>query len=107
MKYFHVFAVALIAAAPVTAAASGLSVYQSSCIACHKIGVAGAPKLGDKSAWKPRIDQGLDVLVEHAVLGFKGPDGRIGMPPKGGKASLSDDEVRAAVEYMVSQSKSP
>jgi len=79
--------------------------YQGSCIACHNIGVAGAPALGDKNAWQPRIAKGTELLVKHAVEGFKSPGGKIGMPAKGGKASLSNADVRAAVEYMISQSR--
>jgi cytochrome c5 len=61
--------------------------------------VAGAPKVGDKAQWGPRIAQGMDTLLQSALKG-KGA-----MPPKGGNASLSDADVRAAIEYMVSQSK--
>ena len=68
------------------------------CMACHAAGVAGAPKLGDKAAWAPRIAQGLPTLVNSAIKG-KGA-----MPPKGGSAA-PDTEVRAAVEYMVNASK--
>ena len=72
---------------------------KTSCMACHATGVAGAPKLGDKAAWAPRIKQGMDTLVQSALKG-KGA-----MPPKGGNASLSDADVRAAIEFMVSQAK--
>ena len=65
-------------------------------MACHGTGVAGAPKFGDKAAWAPRIKQGKDALHASALKG-KGA-----MPPKGGNASLSDDAVKAAVDYMVS-----
>jgi cytochrome c5 len=68
-------------------------------MACHGTGVAGAPKLGDKAAWAPRIKQGKDTLYNHALHG-KGA-----MPPKGGNASLADDAVKAAVDYMVSASQ--
>jgi len=78
---------------------SGESIYQSSCGACHSTGAAGAPKLGENAAWADRIGQGVDVLVDHAVNGFNT------MPAKGGNAALSDDEVRAAVEYIVNGSQ--
>ena len=65
---------------------------------CHGAGIAGAPKLGDKAAWAPRIEQGSAVLLEHAIKGFSGKAGM--MPAKGG-SSASDEEVKAAVEYMV------
>jgi cytochrome c5 len=81
------------------AAAEGKQVFDSTCTACHATGVAGAPKLGDKAAWGPRIQQGLDTLVHSALKG------KNAMPPKGGNASLSDAQVRAAVEFMVSQAK--
>ncbi|MFN2643855.1 MAG: cytochrome c5 family protein [Burkholderiales bacterium] len=81
------------------AAADGKKVFDSTCMACHATGVAGAPKLGDKAAWAPRVQQGMDTLLQSALKG-KGA-----MPPKGGNASLSDADVRAAIEFMVSQSK--
>ncbi len=86
-------------AAAKPAAAEGKQVFDSTGMACHATGVAGAPKLGDKAAWAPRLGQGLDTLVEHALKG------KNAMPPKGGNASLSDAQVRAAVEFMVSQAK--
>ena len=85
------------------ALADGKATYDSICFACHTTGAAGAPKLGDKANWAPRISQGLDVLKKHANEGFKGNSGF--MPAKGGNAALSDADVGAAVEYMVSQSK--
>ena len=86
-------------AKPQAAAADGKAVYDQTCVACHMQSVAGSPKLGDKAAWAPRIQQGMDTLVQSALMG-KGA-----MPPKGGNASLTDAQVRAAVEFMVSQSK--
>jgi len=73
--------------------------YQAACFACHGTGAAGAPKLGDKGAWGPRIAQGKSTLYDHAIKGFKG------MPPKGGRADLGDAVVKAIVDYMVSQGK--
>ena len=81
----------------------GESVYQRNCMACHGAGVAGAPKLGDRTAWETRIAQGDEVLVQHAIEGFKGSTGY--MPPKGGYMNLGDEEVSLAVRYMVSQVK--
>lgn len=84
-------------------AADGKSVYNKACMACHAAGVAGAPKLGDKAEWGPRIAQGNDTLYTHAIKGYQGKKGF--MPAKGGNASLSDADVKASVDYMVSQSK--
>jgi cytochrome c5 len=85
------------------AGANGKATYDSACMACHGAGVAGAPKLGDKAAWKDRIAQGNDTLYGHAIKGFQGKKGF--MPAKGGNAALKDDAVKAAVDYMVAQSK--
>jgi cytochrome c5 len=87
------------AAAKPAAGANGKAVYDKVCMVCHAQGVAGAPKLGDKAAWAPRLQQGVDALVQSVVKG-KGA-----MPPKGGNTSLGDADLRAAVEFMVSQSK--
>jgi cytochrome c5 len=81
------------------AAADGKAVYDKVCFACHQQSVAGSPKLGDKAAWAPRIQTGNNALVQAVIKG-KGA-----MPPKAGNPSLSDAEVRAAVDFMVSQSK--
>ncbi len=80
-----------------TAAVDGQKIYQTSCQACHASGVAGAPKLGDKEAWVPRIAKGNDALLSSVTNGFNA------MPPKGTCMSCSEDELRAAVEYMVGQ----
>jgi cytochrome c5 len=90
-------------AAPVVAAApakvDGKAVYDQACSVCHAAGIAGAPKVGDKAAWAPRIAQGKDTLYTHAIGGIRG------MPAKGGNASLADAEVKAAVDVMISQAK--
>ena len=97
------------APAPVTAAAPaaentlGKSVYGKTCALCHAAAVAGAPKPGDKADWGPRITQGMDVLHKHALEGFTGAKGQ--MPARGGVPTLSDDEVKAAVAFMVDQSR--
>ncbi len=104
------FAAAKTPQEPVTAAMAastpvrdGQQVYQAGCIACHAAGVAGAPKLGDKGQWATRIAKGLDTLYMSAVNGVQGTAGV--MPAKGGNPALSDAEVKAAVDYMVAQSK--
>jgi cytochrome c5 len=98
------------ASAPVAEAATlaaagdkGKQIYDSVCMACHAAGVAGAPKLGDKDAWAPRIAQGMDILHERAIKGFMGTVGM--MPPKGGRVDLPDEDVKAAVDYMVNAAK--
>ncbi len=106
MKKF-VFAAAAGAALMISAqgamAADGATIYNTVCFACHSTGAAGAPKAGDKAAWEPRIAQGMDVLKQHAVQGFKGTKGV--MPPKGGRADLPDADIEAAVEYIVSKAQ--
>ena len=91
-----------VVAAPI-AAADGAdrikTIYTASCAACHTSGAAGAPKLGDKSTWAPRIKSGTDTLYNSALKG------KNAMPAKGGNTSLSDDDVKAVVDYMVSQAK--
>jgi len=77
---------------------TGEAVYKLACSACHSVGAAGAPKTGDTAAWAPRIKQGYDTLVKHAVEGFKA------MPAKGGNADLDSIEVARAVVYMANQS---
>ncbi len=81
----------------------GKSVFDTACAACHGTGIAGAPKIGDKAAWAPRIAQGKAMLEQRAIAGFTGSKGM--MPPKGGWTNLSDDAVRNAVEYMAAQSR--
>ena len=83
--------------------AVGEETYKSVCGVCHASGIAGAPTVGDSTAWQTRIQQGLSVLNEHALQGYQGDSGF--MPAKGGNPSLSDESVEAAVEYMVEQSK--
>ena len=75
----------------------------TACVACHGAGIAGAPKLGDAADWGPRIAQGDALLLEHALKGFTGKKGM--MPAKGGFVTLSDAEVKAAIDYMVANSK--
>jgi cytochrome c5 len=92
------------ASPPAVAAAPGegdkiKTIYTSSCAACHGTGAAGAPKLGDKAAWAPRIKAGTESLYSSAIKG------KNAMPPKGGNASLADSDVKAVVDYMVSQAK--
>ena len=91
------------AAAPAVAAADGKKVFGNVCSMCHAAGVAGAPKPGDKADWGPRIAQGKDMLYKHALEGFTGKKGM--MPARGGSTTLKDEEVKAAVDYMVSKAE--
>jgi cytochrome c5 len=95
-----VLAVASLATMAATAAdlAGGEKLYNATCVACHGSGVLNAPKLGDKTAWAPRIKQGKPTLYKHALEGFKM------MPAKGGNAALKDAEVQSAIDFMVSKS---
>lgn len=80
---------------------SGEKVYNEVCIACHyPPGLGGAPGLGNVEAWAPRIAQGKDTLISHALNGFSGKSGGI-MPKKGGRVDLSDEEIVGALEYML------
>jgi cytochrome c5 len=81
----------------------GERVFQQNCLTCHGTGVGGAPVIGNAELWEARIAQGLDVLVEHAINGHRGHSGY--MPPKGGFNSLTDEQVAAAVAYVVDQSR--
>ena len=100
-----VTAAAPAAAAPAPAAGGkadagkGKQVYDTVCAACHSAGVAGAPKTGDKAAWAPRVKAGNEALYTSAIKG-KGA-----MPAKGGNPSLADADIKAAVDFMVGQSK--
>jgi cytochrome c5 len=91
-------AAAVTAQAAAPAADAGKKLYETACQACHAAGVAGAPKLGDKAAWAPRLAAGVDGLTASVIKG-KGA-----MPPKGGSAA-SDAEIKASVQYMVSAAK--
>ncbi|MBT8142507.1 MAG: c-type cytochrome [Gammaproteobacteria bacterium] len=82
---------------------NGQTIYEGACMACHAVGVAGAPKLGDAGAWTARIAQGNEILYEHAIQGYQGEAGI--MPAKGGRSDLSDEEVIAAVDYMTENSQ--
>ena len=80
----------------------GKKIYNGMCVACHGAGVAGAPRVGDKGAWAERIDKGASTLYANAINGVQGSSGV--MPAKGGNPALSDDEIKAVVDYMVAQS---
>jgi cytochrome c5 len=87
------------APAPTDPLALGKEVYDSACLICHTTGAAGAPRIGDGEAWSPRLARGVDTLRDHAIKGYMGEFGL--MPPKGGRADLSDEQVIAALTYML------
>lgn len=77
----------------------GKTIYDTKCMACHAAGVAGAPKLGDKAAWEPRIAAGMDAMMANVI------NGKNAMPPKGTCMDCSDEDLKAAVEYMTATVK--
>ena len=79
--------------------AHGQEIYRKACAFCHDKGVAGAPKTGDTGAWSPRLAQGMDILYAVSLRG------KAAMPAKGGNRSLADADVKAAVDYIVAQSR--
>ena len=80
----------------------GKKAFNKTCSMCHASGAGGAPRFGDKADWGPRIAQGKDVLYKHALEGFTGAKGM--MPPRGG-STMTDDEVKAAVDYMADKAR--
>ena len=82
----------------------GREVWAGTCQACHGLGEAGSPKITDKKAWAPRIAQGIDTLRQHALEGFIGPSGTM-MPERGGNPELTDEQIIAAIDYMVANSR--
>jgi cytochrome c5 len=83
------------------AARSGEQIVKMQCYKCHEKGVGGAPKIGDRDAWAPRLKNGLDVTVRSAI------NGHGGMPARGGMANLTDAELRDAIIYMFSKGSEP
>lgn len=79
--------------------ADGEKIYTAHCQICHAAGIGGAPKLTDATEWNNRSKQGINVLVTHAIKGYKA------MPPKGGCVTCSDADIKAAVEYMLKQTR--
>ncbi len=84
-----------------TASAGGVGekIVSSVCASCHAAGLMQSPKIGSADDWAPRIEKGIETLYQHAINGFNM------MPAKGGRADLTDEEVKAAVDYMVSQAQ--
>ena len=81
---------------------TGPQVYNQACFACHSTPGVGAPILGNQAEWEARVAKGMDAMVSNAINGFVGESG-VAMPAKGGQPNLSDDEIIAAVEYMLGQ----
>lgn len=96
MRVFTIAALLLASAPGLPAlAADGEDVYSSVCRKCHRTGIDDAPKAGDKAAWAPRVALGREALVKSVI------DGKGAMDPRGGKPELTDEEVRAAVDYLL------
>lgn len=89
-------------AAVKVSADAGKNLYNSVCMGCHAAGVAGAPKFGDKAAWAERLKQGQPTLYDHAIHGYQG---KVGMMPAKGGSAASDDEVKAAVDYITAAAR--
>jgi len=81
----------------------GKVIFDKLCTACHLTGVGNAPTL-DHAHWDKRIAQGTETLYKHAIEGYTGPDGGV-MPPKGGNAGLSDEQIHATVDWMLANLK--
>jgi len=84
-----------------TATRGGKEIVEAQCVKCHGTGVGGAPKIGDREAWLPRVRQGLDTVVASAIHGHGA------MPPRGGMADLTDVEIRGAIIYMFNVGTGP
>jgi cytochrome c5 len=93
------FSATTVAAAPAEAIVLSVEDMYVSCSACHATGVTGAPITGTAADWAPRIAKGMDVLYANAINGINA------MPARGGNAALSDDNIKAIVDYMIEQSK--
>jgi len=96
--FLKIFAVIFFIAGSTQVFANGESLYKQSCFACHDNAVAGAPKLGDKKLWAPRIATGIDAMVKTVITG------KTAMPPRGG-TQFTDEQIKQVVEYMVSKAQ--
>ncbi|SFN68555.1 c-type cytochrome [Dokdonella immobilis] len=81
----------------------GKTIFGNLCHACHETGAGGAPMLSNKAAWGPRLAQGEETLIKHAIEGYTGLEGM--MPAKGGNPALTDEQVKATVDWMIAQVK--
>ncbi|KAA3650936.1 MAG: cytochrome c5 family protein [Proteobacteria bacterium] len=89
---------AAVSEAPFGGSLDGQEIYDNVCMACHTTGAGGAPKLVH-AEWDARVKQGIDTLYKHAIEGYTGNNGL--MPAKGGRADLTDEQVKASVDYMI------
>lgn len=80
-------------------AADGKAVYEAVCYKCHRTGIDDAPKIGSKAQWGPRIEQGVDVLYKSVI------NGKGAMDPRAGRPDLTDEEIKAGVDYLIGQIK--
>lgn len=102
MKYRIGFVTAaLLTGATTVYAATGEQIYKSACALCHDAGVSGAPKMGDKAGWAPRIKQGKEAMYTIALKGKPGT----AMMAKGGRMDIPDADIKASVDYMIDKSK--
>jgi len=101
----HMLVAAILCMATVASAdtTKGQGIYMNFCASCHAGGIAGAPKTGDVTAWQPRIAKGEAAVISNAIKGFQGASGF--MPARGGNSALTDEEVTAAVLFMLEQSR--
>ncbi|MFI4968821.1 MAG: c-type cytochrome [Lysobacterales bacterium] len=81
----------------------GKTIFGNLCHSCHETGAGGSPKISDKAAWAPRVAEGIETLIKHATDGYTGKTGV--MPAKGGNPALNDAQIKATVEWMVTQVK--
>ena len=88
---------------PQNAASLGERIYSGLCVTCHSGNIPNIPRVGDRAEWAPRIAQGKPLLYERAIVGFIGTQGV--MPARGGNPALTDEEVKAAVDYMIEESR--
>ena len=100
----HCTLLALLLAGCSPAEHPGQLIWQNNCKVCHGPGLAGAPRIGHQADWAARLTKGTDTLIDHAINGYAGPGGHE-MPARGGNPSLTDADIAAAVNYMISQSR--
>ena len=100
-RLYFIIALLMLCLSSTAGAANGALVYEQNCMACHGEGIAGAPRVGETDAWKERLSKGIDAMVKIVIEGVQGYSGA--MPPRGGNPDLSDEQIRAAVQYMLDQ----